>query len=171
MDLVKLTVPADFLTARTRLLWRDVQFGLLNDLLDTDAVVDIACDRLAESTDASPTVAQLAGERDGESVRALLNHLASSEPARSQDELREKWLYLVLAWIYQQRSAIPDPWGVVEEVYADFGYPEGMRGFVRYMPTDLPDLGSREANEQRMIAMWEEYLASASRRFGEKSEP
>jgi hypothetical protein len=65
---------------------------------------------------------------------------------------------LVLAWIYEHRGAFLDPLQTVEEVYADFGYPERIAGFVRYMPMDGPDLGSREANEQRLMERWKEYL-------------
>ena len=84
------------------------------------------------------------------------------EIERTEAELRDKWLYLVLAWLYEQRGAVPDPLQTVEEVYADFGYPEEIAGLIRYMPMDGPDLGSREANERRLFERWRQYLDSAA---------
>ena len=48
------------------------------------------------------------------------------------------------------------------EVYSDFGYPPRIAGFVRYMPAEQPDLGSRELNEQRLYENWKRYLDQTS---------
>jgi hypothetical protein len=64
----------------------------------------------------------------------------------------------VLAWFYEHRGEVPDPLLRVEEVYADFGYPEQIAKFVRYMPMEGPDLGSREANEHRLFERWKRYI-------------
>ncbi|ECW8277118.1 DUF2247 family protein, partial [Listeria monocytogenes] len=43
-----------------------------------------------------------------------------------------------------------------EEVYADFGYPEDMAGFIRYMPL---------TEGKSMEESWQAYLTSAKKRF------
>lgn len=54
---------------------------------------------------------------------------------------------------------------MVEEIYADFGYPPELAAFVRYMPMVGPDLGTTTLNEARMYERWQAYLDSAARRF------
>ena len=45
------------------------------------------------------------------------------------------WLRLLLAWIYENRSVLADPFDLVERLYADFSYPEEIRHLVRYSET------------------------------------
>lgn len=142
--------------------WRDVRFGLVNELLDAQAVIEMAVDRVGETEDPSSPLMELAGAGKDEPLVELVQALAGSEAPRSEEEIRNKWLYLVLAWIYEHRMEDPDPLQRVEEVYADFGYPEHIASFVRYMPIEGPDLGSREANERRLFERWRRYLDDAA---------
>ncbi len=73
-----------FVQSRSRLTWREVEFGLQNGWLSDSDTVEFAIRR---------------------------------------DENRE---------------TVEDPFAVVEELYADFDYPEEIAGFVRYMPPEDP---------------------------------
>ena len=79
--------------------------------------------------------------------------------------MRRKWAFLILAWVYEHRDSFEDPLDLVEKLYADLDYPEQVAPFVRYMPTDEPDLGSRGQNEQRLFQKWAEYLQKEARYF------
>ncbi len=158
MDIVHLRIPYQFIRDRTRMSWRETRFGLANDLLDPQAPVELAVDQLDELAEPSAAVLELAGAGKDEPTSGLVEQLANDDHPRSDDEIRDKWLYIVLAWIHEHRDAFPDPLQTVEEVYADFGYPEQMAKFVRYMPMEGPDLGSREANECRLFERWKRYL-------------
>lgn len=151
-------IPYRFVRERTRLSWRDIRFGLVNELLDPEAPVALANDQVDELEAPSAALLDLAGVGDDVPTMELVERLAESEPQRSEDEIRHKWLYLALAWIYERRHAYSDPLQRVEEVYADFGYPEQIASFVRYMPMVGPDLGSREANERRLFERWKQYI-------------
>ena len=98
-------------------------------------------------------------------TRELVESLATATSDEDQEALRGKWLYLVLAWIFEHRASYPEPLQAVEEVYADFGYPEVIASFVRYMPTSDPDLGSKEANERRLLENWKRYLDERARDY------
>jgi hypothetical protein len=91
--------------------------------------------------------------------------ISPTKSPHSEDEIRDKWLYLVLAWLYEHRAEVPDPLQRVEEVYADFGYPEQLANFVRYLPMEGPGLGSREANERRLFERWKRYIDGAASKF------
>lgn len=159
MELVRLGIPYEFIRDRLRMNWRDVRFGLENELLDPLAPVELAAEQVADLEHPPPMLTALAG---GELTMRLIQQLANGEPPCSEAELRDRWLYLVLAWIYEQRDQYPEPLQTVEEVYADFGYPKQIADFVRYMPMVGEDLGSREANELRLFERWKLYLDEAA---------
>jgi len=158
MDLVRLRIPHHFIQGRVPMTWRDVLFGLEQELLDPGAPVDFALERLAREKAPVPELVELAGLDKREQSRSFVESLARLEQGEAPDAPRRKWLYLVLAWILEHRDDYPDPLRTVEEVYADFGYPSEIASFVRYMPSNAPDLGSRDQNEARLFARWLAYL-------------
>jgi hypothetical protein len=166
MDLVRLSIPAAFVLERARLTWREILYGVDNDLLAPGAAVDFAVDVLAACDDPSPDLVALAALGKGRPGTEILGQLAASEPGTDAAEIRAKWLFLVLAWMFAHQQDYADPLQAVEEVYADFGYPARIAGFVRYMPADEPDLGSRELNERRLYEKWKRYLDEASAEYG-----
>ena len=157
MDVVQLRIPLDFVRKRARIGWCDIKFGLANHLLDPQAPSIFAVDQVRELEEPPPAILELA--ESGEDGRTMeLVELAAEGEKDCDPKLRDKWLYIVLAWLYEQRHVDSDPLQRVEEVYADFGYPSRIAGFVRYMPMVGADLGSKEANEQRMLNRWKQYL-------------
>ncbi len=164
MDVLRLHIPYGFIRARVRMDWRDVRFGLVNELLDPGAPVELAVDLVLELPAPPAALCDLAGARKDEPALELVEQLADLEPGRPESDIRDLWLYLVLAWIYEHRDEFPDPLGTVEVVHADFDYPEQIATFVRYQPgDDWPDLGSREANQRRLFERWKRYLDEAAR--------
>lgn len=163
MDIVRLTIPYDFVRDRIPFSWRAVHFGLENELLDPDAPKELAVGQIGEIEEPSSALLKLASASEGETNMELIGQMAASEPESPEENIREMWLYLVLAWIYEHQNEYADPLQRVEEVYADFDYPERIASFVRYMPMQGPDLGSREANERRLFERWSQYLDETSR--------
>lgn len=163
MDVIKLLMPASFVRERTQLTWREAHFGLANDLLDPPAAAEFAEEQVDVATEPSAALLQLAGASGQEGWVALVVRLAEAEAPRSEEEIRSKWRYLVLARIHEHRDQSPNPLRSVEEVYPDFGYPERIAKFVRYMPMSGPDLGSPEANERRLFERYQAYLDDAAR--------
>ena len=80
-------------------------------------------------------------------------------------EAEAKWLYVLLSWIYENRSDFDDALQAVEQVYADFDYPQSIESFVRYMPSDEPSLGSIEKDTERLYKKWDSYLSSQSETY------
>lgn len=66
----------------------------------------------------------------------------------------EVWLYLALRAVYESRRQIDDPLGVVEQVYADFEYPETIAPFVRYMPAPP----GAPFGEAALLDRWKDWL-------------
>ena len=76
-------------------------------------------------------------------------------------------VYALIGLIYEHRKNFDDPLGEIEILHADFGYPEDVAPFVRYMPpTDYdPSTYTRQENIDRFYALWEAYLREAKTRF------
>ncbi len=157
MDIIRLRVPYEFIRDQAEVSWQDLRFGLVNELVDPKAPSELAAERIAGQEQPSPALIELAGTDNEESVSRLVEQLANAEPKRSEVDIRDRWLHLVLAWIYEHQGEYADPLQKVEEVYADFGYPEQIAPFVRYMPMEGADLGIRE-NERRLFERWKRYV-------------
>lgn len=171
MEQLKLRIPAAFVLKRTRMRWREVLFGLANELLDPAAPVDLAAAQMTEEASNPPTLIELAASNAADPTRGLVETLAPSEPMLSEEEVRDKWLCLVLAWLFEHRHNYRDPLELVEEVYADFGYPEQLAGFVRSMPMEGPDLGSRAQNEARLLERWRRFVEACEARLSNVEKP
>lgn len=159
MNLVSLAIPGEFIAPKARLTWREVRFGIVEELLSLDAPSEIAAELLATEADPAPAVVELACLERGESVRPALDKLANAEPEASLDEIRAKWLFLVLAWVFEHKADFEKPLQTVEMIYADFDHPEAIAGFVAYMPATEPVSPDLATNEARLYAKWEAWLA------------
>ena len=162
-------IPYEFISQRVPMTWTDVRFGLDNQLLKPKAAIDKATQQLCDTDAASKEVVELASLVESESVIDLVTHLAKAETEPSNEIVKAKWLYLVLAWLFENRESLVDPLQIVEGVYSDFDYPRQIKSFVRYMPMKEPNLGNREQNEARLFDHWKAYLDSEEKRFARVS--
>lgn len=160
-----ITIPYSFVRERLELQWPDVAWGFRHGWLSADGVVEYSVARLTGDPGAGSIetgLASLTGSEFGE-IATLLDRLVNSVGPGASVDSERKWLFLILAWVYAHRNEYADPLGVVEEIYADFGYPPELRGFVRYMPPDdhyEPAAHTHAENVARLFGKWAEYLAS-----------
>jgi hypothetical protein len=165
---MQIRIPIEYILRVTQPTWSDLRFGLERGFIDEVDVVKAAVEQVKQVSDHSDAEVELAGldqsNVNWNYVTNLLNDLAVRSDT-TNPIVERKWLYLVLAWIYSQKELLHDPLGMVEEVYADFGYPEEIAGFVRYMPpsdTYSPQDHSYEENISRLFQLWNEYLVTYS---------
>ncbi len=168
---MKLTpVPYSFICERALLSWRNALWGYERQLIGWSDVVAIAEDRLLLGSD-NPMEIELAclGKSETQQVGELLRALADDESEDTGSASYKKWLFLVLAWLFENRDAVPDPLIEVESIYADFGYPPEIEGFVYYKPaTDGydPSQHSIKENKARLFSKWEQYLSEVKQDIG-----
>ena len=166
MDLIHLSIPYSFACERAIVSWRDIRFGLSNGLLEPKAPIDKAIERVVCEDVSPPEILELAGARCGDFTSEIVGQLADGEPECLEETFLGKWAYLVLAWFYEHRDEDPDPLGRVEAVYADFGYPEEIESFVRYMPSKQPVSGSHQEAVQALFDRWRQYIEDGKRKYG-----
>lgn len=156
-------IPLDFIEAHAgRLTWRELAFGFDAGFVDEHVVVEALATQRPHRTRKSKgarVVDLKAFARGKEQPRAKLGRLARKEPEQLHELIRDKWLFLVLAWLYDQRHERIDPLEDVERVYAAFDYPETMTGFVPY----LPGPGGQDHD---VVANWEAFLRARQVEYG-----
>jgi hypothetical protein len=161
---MQIRIPIEYVLQKAHPTWADLRLGLEKGFIDNSDVVQAAVEYTSQNPNANSVEIELAGLFRNETSRVpqLLGELVASSQT-DNNKIEKRWLYLVLAWIYDQRESLEDPLGMVEEVHADFGYPEEVSGFVRYMqPRDgyRPQDHTREENLYRLFRLWNEYLMS-----------
>lgn len=152
-----LKVPGRFLVRlREPVDWSDLRYAYANQIIDGKAVIDHACRVLSESETDNDELLAIASAKETDQLESLLDQLAGSfEPT---PDTRRKWALIMAAFICE--SEIADKLDAVEEVYSSFDYPEELAGMVRYMPISGADLGSKEANESRMLNLLKELTSN-----------
>lgn len=163
------TIPYSFVREHIGLSWRDALWGYEHQLIGWSVIVDLATERLGAGSD-DPLEIELASLTKMETYQVgdLLRKLASASPEENVVIAQRKWLYLLLALLFENKENVPDPLGEVETIYADFDYPPEIEGFVRYMPvTDAydPSAHTKDQNENRLFGKWREYLVAAESEF------
>jgi hypothetical protein len=127
--------------------WDDLQFGFKNGIIDNRTVIDYACLSVSKDGTEDEDIISLACATPTDSITELLSRIAKSETEVAVSS--KNWALIQAAYVSEANTR--DPLTVVEEIYESFDYPRELSSFVRYMPMNGPDLGSVDANEQRMI--------------------
>lgn len=163
----QIIIPSDFVLGRTRLSWAEARYGWDHGWFDAESICALAINALEEKAENDPLEARLAGLRDDEmwALPDLVEKLAHAEPESSLEQLKKKWLCLILAWLYESRTEFGDPFDLIDEIYANFDYPEEIKGLVSYMPvsesTSTPPYNS-ETPKERMLRLWKEYVETCN---------
>ncbi len=137
--------------------WSEIAYGFEHQLLPANVVIDYAMHKIGTAEQLDDNELAIASSSPSDSIVEPLRTLARDN-GLDDEALCFFWANVLLAWTYEHRDQLDDLLGVVEEIYSDYNYPEEFAGFVRYMPGNAPDLGSVEANEQRMVSSIGEYV-------------
>lgn len=77
----------------------------------------------------------------------------------NDDSVNNKWKYIIILWLFNNRENNDNDYDKINTVYADFGYPSDMEKFVSYMPI-------QESNENQgykgILDNWKDYLEKYS---------
>lgn len=161
-------IPYSFIRERVDLSFSEALWGYDRQLLGWSSVVDLAVDKVAAgSNDAKEIELASLTKLEAHRVGDLLREIVKGSDTTS-DLAKRKWLYLVLARLFEKRQEVDSPSFEIELIYADFDYPAEMASFVGYMPTTDGYDRSRhtpEQNRARMVDKWKQYLERAEAEF------
>ncbi|MEW8027274.1 MAG: DUF2247 family protein [Candidatus Thiodiazotropha sp.] len=161
------SIPVSFIIDKLPLEWSDVLWGYKKAFLGWRSVIDIAKFIVSRGTEDFEAI-ELAGITKDETwkISDLLEVLSDRHANTSIKKSKEKWLFLILSWIYVNRSDYEDPLDMVEIVFEQFDCPKEIAGFVAFLPpTDGydPTIHTLEENEARLYKLWSKYIEDTQR--------
>lgn len=142
-----------FVAGRLKPGWKDLLWTATNHWLDAKTIAKFA-DELA-SDDVRVEVATAAIDGAEAALRSVLEREAATDETPDAS-VRERWMRVAVAWLYENRETYTDPWAVIEEVWEAFGHPESLNGLIRWMP---PPPGGKPG-EAGMLERWRDLAAS-----------
>ncbi len=154
---------SSFILNKTTVSLAELDWALNNGLIGAQTVVDIATSMLAAG-DQAGAVLDLASVSHAE-LSEVKDLLAGHSSGADESEIRAKWLWLVLAHLYETQSSDDSVFDRLDALYADLGYPEEMAPFGPYAPAYQSKDDPQRARNQ-VLKEWRSYLADAEARFG-----
>lgn len=136
------------------LSWKELRYGLNKRYIDERGVSRYASEILTlDSCDKQVELASL-NFQDLFNAHELLNSLA--QDSKTTKDPSKIWIYILLSWLFENKHNYIDPFEIIDEIYADFGYPEEISTLVRYMPATEDSAKS----ENQLVRNWEKFLSS-----------
>jgi hypothetical protein len=145
------------------LTWRELFFGLESGYIDEKKLSEYVCDALTSTS--PPEAIELASLEPQEKHLAsnILKSLNDKYPSTESDPTKP-WIFLLLSFLFENKANYDDPLGIVEQLYADFDYPEEIAPLVRYMP--LPE--GIEGSEDLLFQNWRAALSNYESMFSQQ---
>lgn len=173
LNTLGLSIPLPFMSVCTDLDWSTVLVAVDSSYLPASAISHHALDVLDEDSPQEVldlAIIDVADRDDSFFVRPMVMRLAEGESEEKKDVAEDRLQFIVLKWIYENKGRLEDPWGAVDFVYDDFGFPESMIGFVPWMPFSDGErpLLPGESSYDRMSSNWERYLEREGGRFAKE---
>jgi hypothetical protein len=143
--------------------WNDLFFAFKNNWVDAYVVENFATSYLVENMNCyDKRIIELASAKL-DKLDYLIIQQYLSELVNEYDEkvTSKRWLFVVLSVLFFKNI---DPYNKlleVQEIYADFNYPDEIKSFVLYMPTNdgyNPKEHTQNENIARLLKLWSEYL-------------
>lgn len=138
--------------------WQEILFALDNKIITAEDVIEYACYIINDRSEGFDIIMDIVCLDNGDDIYPHLHELIKLEEPQDIKDIKDKWLYLILKWLYENRNDIENVLEIVEEIYELFDFPESISSFVRYLPSEDGDLGSIELNRNRLFRNWDNYL-------------
>lgn len=160
--LIQVRFPAAFLKLEFPLSGVELAFAFQREWISGQGLVEVLAWWWGMGMLLNSTEQEIAGLFPNELWRLpkLLDKSKSLDVEKDEQKIKHLWLYLILAWLFENRHKISDPLGEIEKLYADFNYPEEIQGLVRYMPAEDGPVG-----EEGIISRWREYVTKTKTKF------
>ncbi|WP_460146511.1 DUF2247 family protein [Pseudomonas sp. S2_A02] len=144
--------------------WKELLYGFEHGFIDEKGVSKFACEVLTKKP--QQEAIELASLLPQENYLAsnLLQSLADKDLSPETDTTKP-WIFLLLSFLLEHQENYEDPLEIVEDLYADFDYPEEIAPLVRYMS---PPEGV-EGSEERLFENWKIALSAYKASFEQQN--
>lgn len=113
--------------------WNELKVGLEKSIISNSEIISYAVLVLSEGITQFDHVLELAIAKE-EEVDEIILDLAFTEGEQDLKMINSKWIFAIIydAYIYLGNGV----YNVIEDVYAEFEYPEEISNLINYMPHD-----------------------------------
>ncbi|MBD0446489.1 DUF2247 family protein [Acinetobacter nosocomialis] len=162
-------IPADFINEKVTLSWCDIKWGYENNLITCELPIKKAENIvLTEIYTKAELELSFLIPTESNDISSFIYELCPNFKEDEYETISQKWLYVILSWLWLNRESFEDPLDEVESIYTDFDCPAEMDNFIKYMPpTDgyNPSLYSYAENINRLMKNWENYLQKSALKY------
>ncbi|VEA68428.1 Uncharacterized protein conserved in bacteria [Serratia plymuthica] len=164
-----LSISYEFICSHIKFSWFDIKWGYEKKLIGWYSIVKHA-EYLVSLGEASQLELELSfkSKMDTHEIKLILDDLSMCCANSDESVTQEKWLFIILLWLFANRNNYSEPLKMVEAIYEDFDYPEAIESFVSYMPVSDgydPSVHSHRENTERLFRNWQTYLDQESVKF------
>lgn len=139
--------------------WQDIYYGVKYNYLDKNSVSEFALSYIEQNVELEE-VWELAWKNNEKDY--ILNKIENIIGTNFNEQASEtRWKYCIVKDIIEKYKDFDILAEKLDEVYADFNYPEDMEDFVSYMPVkDMYDVDKHTIrdNQERIIKKAKEFL-------------
>jgi len=171
LNTLNISFPYEYAIETAEINWHDIFIAIENGFLFYKSAIAYASKELEKNENSSQTVINLAILSFDESlfsysIHPYIDELANQISEEEKSKTNEKIMYILLKWVYEHRKDYDDPLGVIEFIYDDFGFPETIAHFVRWIPAKEPLSGSIEECIARLFDYWKQFLDEQQNKWG-----
>ena len=141
--------------------WQELTWGQRKHIIRNRDIIEYAKYVLEEDIKGFNEVLELSIADEDEDITSLLVQLANLDKVETDEAIQEKWQYAILLDLYNNQDSYDNVYENIENIYADFDYPEDMASFIGYMPSS----SGRSIEES-----WKMYLNDKSEQFVKSRE-
>lgn len=113
--------------------WCELSFALNKTIISSRDVISYASFILSEDLEQFNKVIELSIAEDSE-VEEILYELIENEEKSEIDSIESKWIFAIIYDAYI--NFVDNVYGVIDDVYSEFEYPEEISNLIAYMPSN-----------------------------------
>lgn len=137
---LNMTFTYEYVASIVTLNWNDINFAIKNNFLVYQTAIEHALVELQKNESQLPEVMELACILQSElefkyDVVDLVSKLATPQRSEDNSNLREKFLYVSLNWVYEHKDDYCNPIEVIDILCDETNYPDEVKNLVSFMPT------------------------------------
>lgn len=162
---LSIQVPYNFIREKINsLTWRELQYGILTGYTSKQTAIEYAIATISSSEDSKSLHFQLASLYNSELslVENLLTQIAKEEALQNENEMKRKWVYLIIFWLFSNRGTPvfindtpPIPLNGLFEMllvlFEDLEYPVELAGIIGYSDEADESMSYLEAIEKYLV--------------------
>lgn len=148
-----------FLSQNVNVCWQDICYGLIHKCITIDVAEQHCNEMIMTGVSLSQEYDTILSSLDENEIFRCVQSLAGKEKAVfHHDELSQKWLFVILLWVYEHRNEYGDPLMAAQVICDDFGSPPKVTSFVWHMLPQNVDNDTIKARDVQMMANWRDYI-------------